>query len=753
MNTELASRFADRNAAATGVSRRGFIKTTGAAYAGLSLGLMLPGRSAAADKNPAFPAPDDGDFAPNFHLRIARDGSVVIVSQNPECGQGVKTALPMLIAEELEVTWDSVQITQAGLDNRYQRQMAGGSGATPAHFMEFRRLGATAKAMLITAAAQSWDVPESECHAAANAVHHAASGRSLGYGELVTAASALEVPDAESVQLKDPQDFKILGKRIPGIDNPALFTGKPLFGIDQTVPGMVHATFIKCPTFGGTVKNANLDHVKRQPGVTDAFVIEGNGKIDELLPGVAILGVDTWSVLKAASRALIVEWDYPEETAGQSTDGFYAQAEKLSAGEPQKELRADGDVDTALTQASASLESYYTYPYLSHATLEPQNCVAVVTADRAEIWAPTQLPSWGRGLIAGNLGIPEENVFIHMTRIGGGFGRRLISDYMVQCAAIAQRAGVPVKMTWSREEDTQHDLYRAAGWHRFKGGVDAAGKLVAWQDHFVTVGQQSDSEPGRGAGISSDEFPGRFVPNFKLSQTVINTGIPLGWWRAPGSCAIAFATQSFLDELAQASGVDPVEFKLAVLGEEAKPAAGGRGPEYHGGRMSTVVKDAAAKIGWGKTLPKGEGLGVAFHFSHLGYVAIGAHVQVSPAGQLTVKRVVASCDVGETIMNLSGAENQVQGSIVDGLSSALGLQVTVANGAVQQSNFHDYPLMRINGTPEKIEVHFISTPFPTTGLGEPALPPLAPAIGNAIFAATGKRVRSMPFNQVDLSWS
>ncbi len=741
-------------AASASFSRRGFIKTTGAAYAGLSLGLMLPGRArAAAESNPAFPTPADGDFAPNFHLRIAPDGTVTIVSQNPECGQGIKTALPMLIAEELEVDWNSVRIVQAGLDNRYQRQIAGGSGATPAHFTEFRQLGATARAMLISAAAQAWGVPAAECHAAANAIHHGTSGRSLGYGELVAAASKLDVPAAENAPLKSPRDFKILGTRVPGIDNPALLTGKPLFGIDHTLPGLVHATYVKCPSFGGTVKSANLDYVKRQPGVTDAFIIEGNGKIDELPAGVAILGVDTWSVFKAASRALMVEWDIPEPLAAQSTDAFYAQAEQLSAGAPQKDLRTDGDVDEALLNAAAIVEAYYTYPYASHANLEPQNCTAVVSTDRAEIWAPTQLPSWGRGLIAGNLGIPEDNIVIHMTRIGGGFGRRLISDYMLQCAAIAQKAGVPVKMTWTREEDMQHDHYRAAGWHRFKGGVDGDGKLVAWQDHFVTLGVNSDEEPGRGAGINATEFPGLFVPNFKLGHSIINSGVPLGWWRAPGSCAIAFATQGFLDELAHAAGADPVEFKLRLLGSEERKAKPEDERGYHGGRMSGVVKAAADKIGWGASLPRGEGLGVAFHYSHLGYVAIGAKVTVSRQGELRVNKLVAAVDCGETIMNLSGAENQVEGSMVDGLSTALGLEITIANGAVQQTNFHDYPLLRLPDTPPEMEVHFIPTPFPTTGLGEPALPPLAPAVANAIFAATGKRVRSMPFNKADLSWS
>ncbi|MEJ6733667.1 MAG: molybdopterin-dependent oxidoreductase [Opitutaceae bacterium] len=740
MKTEIAS----------SLTRRGFIKSTGVASTGLSLGIMLSQRAGAAEENPAFPAPSDDEFAPNFHLRIGPDGQVTIISQNPECGQGIKTALPMLIAEELEVDWKTVVVEQAGLDDRYERQVAGGSGATPKHFMEFRRLGATAREMLIAAAMEQWGVDRAACSAKHNAVHDVSSGHSLSYAELVAAAATMEVPDVKSVTLKDPSNFTILGKRIPGVDNPALLRGEPLFGIDQTIPGMVHATFIKCPAFGGKVKSANLDVVKRSAGVTDAFVIEGSDKIDELLPGVAILGVDTWSVFKAA-KSLVVEWD-TADVSDQNTDSFYARAEEISAGEAQSNLRDDGDITQAFLNAEQTVDAYYTYPYASHANLEPQNCTAVVTADSAEIWAPTQLPSWGRDLVAGHLGVPAENIIIHITKIGGGFGRRLISDYLVQCAAIAQKCGKPVKMTWSREEDMQHDHYRAAGWHRFKGGVNSDGEIVAWQDHFVTLGVESDEDTGRGAGISKDEFPCRFVPNFKLDQTIMNTRVPLGWWRAPGSCAIAFATQSFIDELAHAASADSVDFKLKLLGDASQPAANKKQPGHHGGRMSGVVALAAKKIGWGKSLPAGEGLGVAFHFSHLGYVAMGAHVVVSKNGAMKVKRIAAAVDVGQTIMNLSGAENQVEGSIVDAISTAMGLQITVANGAVQQSNFHDYPLLRLPDTPV-IETHFIQTEFPTTGLGEPAFPPVAPAIANAVFAATGKRMRSMPFNQHDLRWS
>lgn len=739
-------------APALSLDRRSFIKVSTALGGGLALGLSLAPRAfAAAANNPAFPAPAADAFAPNFHLRISPSGVVTIISQNPEAGQGVKTALPMIIAEELEVDWKTVQIEQAGLDDRYQRQVAGGSGATPAMFDAFLKLGATARTLLVTAAAQTWGVPASECHAKANTVHHAASGRSLAYGDLVAKAASLPAPDPDTVVLKAPADYTLLGTRIPGFDNPAIATGKPLFGIDGKHPDMVYAAYVKAPVFGAAVKSANLDEIKQQPGITDAFIIEGQSEdLSGLVPGIAIIGIDTWSTIRA-QRALKVEWA-ATPFSDHSTAMFAGMAADAAAKEPQSVLNDEGDVATALLNATRKVEATYAYPFASHASLEPQNCLAFVQGDRAEIWAPTQLPAGGRSLVAQTLGIPADNIVIHMTRIGGGFGRRLLNDYIVEAAAISQKIGRPVKLTCTREQDMQHDFYRAAGWHHFKGGVDVDGSLVAWEDHFVSFGEQTDAEPGRGAGISGTEFPGLFVPNFKIGQTIIKSGVPMGWWRAPGSCTIAFATQGFLDELAHAAGADPLDFKLKLLGDDRFVSApNGRGG-YDAARAKAVVKLAAEKGGWGKKLPKGEGLGIAWHFSHRGYVALLTHVKITPDGKLSVPHVTAAVDCGRTIVNLSGAENQVEGSIIDGLSTALGLQITVKNGRVEQTNFHTYPLLRIAATP-KIDVHFHSTDNPTTGLGEPALPPLAPAVANAIFAATGKRIRSMPFNAHDLSWS
>lgn len=416
-------------------------------------------------------------------------------------------------------------------------------------------------------------------------------------------------------------------------------------------------------------------------------------------------------------------------------------------------LRHDGDVTAALAGAAAQVESAYFYPYISHATLEPQNCTAWPTKDGGlEILAPTQTPQGAQDLAAKVTGLPKEKIRVRFTRIGGGFGRRLGNDYVAEAAAIALKANAPVKLTWTREDDMRHDFYRPLGWHYLKGGVDASGNLVAWHDHFVTVGLNSGAEPGSSARMSPEEFPSRFLPNFRLEQSILNTNNPTGPLRAPGSNALAFVFQSFIDELAHAAGRDPLEFRLALLGPDRQvPASGRNAPPYDAKRMKDVLRLAAEKSGWGKKLPRGSGQGIAFHFSHRGYVAEVAEVSVAPDGALKVHRVTAVADVGP-IMNRSGAEHQVQGSIIDGLSATWLQEITIDHGRVTQGNFDAYPLLRITETPQ-VDVHFIESANPPTGLGEPALPPLPPAICNAIFAATGKRIRTLPLTKNDLRWS
>ncbi|MCP5411458.1 MAG: xanthine dehydrogenase family protein molybdopterin-binding subunit [Alphaproteobacteria bacterium] len=730
-------------AAAITLGRRGFLKLGAGAGAGLVLAFALPtGKADAAESNPRLI---------NAFVRITPENTVIVYSKGPEIGQGIKTAFGLIIAEELDADWKTVQVEQAQVNSKlYGYQGAGGSTSIPRAWDQLRQAGAGAKAMLVAAAAKAWNVPAGEIVAQDSRLTHKASGKSATYGEFASAAAKMDVPDPKSLKLKATREYRLLGKRYTGVDNHKLVTGQPLFGIDVHMPGMVYASYTKSPRVGGKVESFNEAEIRKMPGVIDVFALEGTGKPVEVMPGVAIVANNTWNAFKAKA-ALKVKWD-ESEASRDSISALDAKAKDLAKNFPAtidpKTGAEIGNVDAAFAKAPHVVEAYYDYAFVSHSPLEPMNTTAHWHDGIVEIWSPTQQSNRGQAAVAEMVGLPEDNVVVHQTRCGGGFGRRLMNDYMMEAAAIAQRVKAPVKLQWKREDDFAHDFLRPGGYHQLKGAVDSGGKLDAWQEHFITFTADGKSEVS-GGNYSANLPHTTLAPNIRRATSMIPLVTPTGPWRGPKDNAQVFVNQSFMHELALAANRDFVEFLIDVVDRDIPELRVPAGPNinFNRDRAKGVIKLCAEKAGWGRKLPKGRGLGLAWAFSYGGHIAEAVELSVDDKKHITVHKITVVADVGP-VVNMSSAENQAQGGAIDGLSTAMGLDVLMEDGLINPSNFNNYPVLRIRSAPPLVEAHFIQSDFRPTGLGEPAVPPLAGALGNAIFDASGVRVRTMPLKKL-----
>ncbi|WP_041355890.1 xanthine dehydrogenase family protein molybdopterin-binding subunit [Melioribacter roseus] len=696
-------------------TRREFIKVFSMSGSALCLASFVPLNSLVAS---------EGDkpkiFSPSVFIKIDTDGIVTIVVHRSEMGQGVRTALPMIVAEELEVDWRKIKIEQAEGDPKYGDQITGGSTSVRKSWDPLRIAGATAREMLIAAAAARWNVKPSDCKAENGYVVNKLNNKKVGYGDLVEEASKLPVP--QNVKLKDPKDYKIIGKKLHRTDSPDKIYGKAKFGIDIVLPGMVYAAVGRSPAFGATVKNYDDSVTKSLKGILD---------VKKVSTGVAVFAESTWQAFKGVEN-LSVEWNLGP-SANVNSDTINNKLKEY--------LKTDGDLveikgnpDDAEEKNYRTLEAIYEAPFQAHAPMEPMNCTAKFENNKVEVWAPTQSPQEAREAVIKTFGLNEEDVVVYVTLMGGGFGRRTNPDFVVEAVELSKAVGKPVKVTWTREDDIKHDRYRPVSMHKLKGSVDKNNKLYSFSHHVIAP---SIAVQNWGAKLTPKQYDtlggaiekDYIIPNYKITASIVDIPVPIWYWRSVYHSQNPFAAECFIDELAHAAGRDPYEFRMELLPDDS--------------RMKAVLKTAAEKAGWGKKLPPGKGMGIAAFAGYDSFSAQVAEVTVTESKEIIVDKITCAVDCG-IVINPDIVEQQMDSGIAFALTAALKGEITIRDGSVVESNFDDFPMLQFSEMPV-VETHIMQNTYRVGGLGEVAVGPCAPAVGNAIFAATGKRLRKLPF--------
>lgn len=734
------------------ISRRQFLVAGGTVSGSLVLGLPLTNIAHAGIADGTF-----GERQIGYFVEITPSGKVIIGSNQPEIGQGLRTALPMMVAEELDVAWENVSIRQMplgilktadGYTWKYGGQGVGGSTGLTGNWEFMRGVGATARHQLIRAAADRLGVSPEACRTRSGVVVCDASNGEIPYADLIEDAARLDMPE-EAPPLKARREYRIIGTHRNTIDAKDIVTGRSKFGLDTQVDGMRYAVIARSPILNGRVQSFDDAAARKVDGVLDVLTIEGPQPGEPyviLASGVAVVATSTWAAFKGR-EALTIEWE-PGPNAGDNSEAFWQENAAMLETTGQV-VTDDGDVDGEMAAAETVVSRRYEVPFVSHQPMEPQNCFAHVKEDSCHIIAPTQMPSGASRAAATITGLPRENIRVDMTRVGGGFGRRLTNDYVAEATMISKQTGWPIQLVWTREDDMKNDFYRPGGLHELRAGLDGDGKVTAWTQRLASGSKyyRRPNMPNENlwqAELYPDDFPRRIVDNFRLEYHHNAIGLPRGSWRAPAHTANAFVIQSFLDELAAETGQDPLQLRLDLLGEDRELQYDGHGgPTFNPGRLSRLLTFIAERIDYGRQRPAGTGVGLAAHFTFGGYAAHAFEVTVGDDGDLSIDRIVAAIDCGYAV-HPNAVKAQLEGATVDGISTAMGQEITVRDGQVEQSNFHDYPLARMAQIPANFEAHILDYDETPTGVGEIGIPTVAPALTNAIFAASGVRIRRLP---------